>query len=59
MKWAIGIWAAGIIPAMFVNIWLLIGSGGIVTRPDVIVRNGILWPVMLPLVIGMFLESRR
>ena len=52
--------AAGIIPAMAVNVALLIGSGGFVTRPGAIVRNGLLWPIMLPVVIGMFIaESER
>lgn len=58
MKWLLGIWMAGMLPAMAINVGLLVGSGGFVTRPGAIVRNGILWPVMLPLVIGMFIAER-
>lgn len=57
-QWLLLIYWIGVPVSGFLNWFMLFGSGGYVTYPSVIVRNAFLWPVMLPIVFGMFLQSR-
>lgn len=57
--WAwIGIaYGAGAIATGLFNVGTLILSGGMVTRPGIILRNAILWPIMLPVLILDWLKN--
>lgn len=57
-QWLLLIWAIGVPVSFVLNILMLVSSGGYVTSMLAIVRNAFLWPVMLPIVFGMYLESR-
>lgn len=57
-QWLLLIWAIGIPISFVLYILMLVGSGGYISSMLVVVRNSILWPVMLPIVFGMYLESR-
>lgn len=57
-QWLLVIWGVGVPIGGALNVLMLLGSGGFVTRPLAILRNAILWPVMLPFLFGMYLQSR-
>ena len=57
-QWIVVVWMCGVPVGAAVNVGVLLGSGGYVTSWLAILRNALLWPVMMPLVIGMYLESR-
>jgi hypothetical protein len=51
LAWGGVIYAAGSGGTAIFNAGSLILSGGIITRPSAIVRNAVLWPIMLPYLI--------
>lgn len=57
-QWSLIIWATGVPISALVNVALLVGSGGYVSYWPGIIRNALLWPVMLPIVFVSILAGR-
>lgn len=55
--WLLIIYGIGIPISGALNVIMLVGSGGYVSYPMAIVRNAFLWPIMLPVLVGMWIQS--
>lgn len=57
--WLLVVYATGVPVTWVFNVYILLGSGGIILSPWAIFRNGLLWPLMLPFLIVVWWGEGR